>query len=201
MAKHKIGRASIRSYREQIGWEFYPQIEHMSRLCITLDAHQEIMPSPGGIPDGVGSPRRRVGSFCSINVGQFHQFGALRRVYGSEKRCQINPLRRNSLHVLTRNFLRLNRELNRAIREVAALIRESRVRPYFAKIRRRENSDRSRPRDEPPPICRCVSFCYSGLRLSPSPLVGGTREMVFRAKNDPDHQACFIPMDRGPARR
>jgi hypothetical protein len=32
------------------------------------------------------------------------------------------------------------------------------------------------------PICRCVSFCSSGLRLSPSPLVGGHAKWYFERK-------------------
>ena len=44
---------------------------------------------------------------------------------------EISCLRPNSLRILTGNFLRPCRELNRAIREVSAVIRESHFRPLF----------------------------------------------------------------------
>ena len=62
---------------------------------------------------------------------EFHQFGPRRRFGGSEKGHEISFLRANSLRILTGNFLRPCRELNRAIREVSAVIRESRLPPQF----------------------------------------------------------------------
>ena len=53
------------------------------------------------------------------------------RLGGSEKGQEISFLPANSLRILTGNFLRPCRELNRAIREVSAVIRESRFRPLF----------------------------------------------------------------------
>ena len=52
-------------------------------------------------------------------------------VNGSKKRRQISVLQANSLRIRTGNFLPPNRELNRAIREIPALIRESRSRRPF----------------------------------------------------------------------
>src|SRR6267378_199496 len=49
----------------------------------------------------------------------------------SEKGHEISFLWTNSLRILTGNFLRPCRELNRAIREVSAVIGESRFRPRF----------------------------------------------------------------------
>src|SRR5580693_3666549 len=60
---------------------------------------------------------------------EFHRFGPRRRLGGSEKEHEISSLRANSLRILTGNFLRPCRELNRAIREVSAVIRESRLPP------------------------------------------------------------------------
>src|SRR5580704_15108380 len=54
-----------------------------------------------------------------------------RRLGGSEKEHEISFLRANSLRILTGNFLRPCRELNRAIREVSAVIRKSRLPPQF----------------------------------------------------------------------
>src|SRR6476646_9463781 len=62
---------------------------------------------------------------------EFHRFGPRRRLRGSEKGHEINRLWVNSLRILTGNFLRPCRELNRAIREVSAVIRESRLPPQF----------------------------------------------------------------------
>jgi hypothetical protein len=50
---------------------------------------------------------------------------------GSKKRGKISVLQANSLRIRTGNFLPPNRELNRAIREIPALIRESRSRRPF----------------------------------------------------------------------
>src|ERR1700682_5116836 len=50
---------------------------------------------------------------------------------GREKGHEISFLRANSLRIRTGNFLRPCRELNRAIREVSAVIRESRLPPQF----------------------------------------------------------------------
>jgi hypothetical protein len=50
---------------------------------------------------------------------------------GSENGHEISFLRANSLLSLTGNFLRPCRELNRAIREVSAVIREARLPPQF----------------------------------------------------------------------
>src|ERR1700747_3361637 len=58
-------------------------------------------------------------------------FGPRRRLGGSEKGHEISFLLANSLRILTGNFLRPCRELNRAIREVSAVIRESRLPPQF----------------------------------------------------------------------
>src|ERR1700730_5296637 len=62
---------------------------------------------------------------------EFHRFGPRRRLGGSEKGHEISFLQANSLRILTGNFLRSCRELNRAIREVSAVIRESRLPPQF----------------------------------------------------------------------
>src|SRR5439155_15608818 len=48
-----------------------------------------------------------------------------------KKRGQIRVLRANSLRIRRGNSLRHYRELNRAIREISALIREFRSRPHF----------------------------------------------------------------------
>src|SRR5271165_5749644 len=49
----------------------------------------------------------------------------------SQKSLQISALRANYLRIGTGNFLRPCRELNQAIREISALIRECRSRPMF----------------------------------------------------------------------
>ena len=61
---------------------------------------------------------------------EFHRFGPRRRLGGSEKGHEISFLRANSLRILTGNFLRPCRELNRAIREVSAVINRS----YMSKL-------------------------------------------------------------------
>src|ERR1700730_7158377 len=56
---------------------------------------------------------------------EFRRFGPRRRLGDSEKGHEISSLRSNSLRIRTGNFLAAYRELNRAIRESFALIRES----------------------------------------------------------------------------
>ena len=67
----------------------------------------------------------------SENRGNFIDSG----LGGTSKRGQkghpISALQANSLRIRTGNFLPSCRELNRAIREIFALIRESRSRPLF----------------------------------------------------------------------
>src|SRR5437899_4749171 len=65
------------------------------------------------------------------NTGNFIDSGLGGRVNGGQKGHQISALRANSLRVRTGNFWRPYRELNRAIRVIFALIRESRSRPLF----------------------------------------------------------------------
>jgi hypothetical protein len=62
---------------------------------------------------------------------EFRRFGPRRRLGGSEKGHEISFLRTNSLRILTGEFFATYRELNRAIREIFTLIRESRSRRYF----------------------------------------------------------------------
>src|SRR6202049_473378 len=71
---------------------------------------------------------------------EFRRFGAWRRLRSSENGHEISFLRANSLRILAGNFLRSCRELNRAIREVSAVIRESHFRPLFG-IRPGDKSD------------------------------------------------------------
>ncbi|HJY52150.1 MAG TPA: hypothetical protein VJ349_26425, partial [Stellaceae bacterium] len=65
---------------------------------------------------------------------EFHRFGAERHVNSCENEHQISSLRVNSLRIGTGNFLRPCRELNQAIREISALIRESRSLPVFGHL-------------------------------------------------------------------
>src|SRR5207248_2572302 len=58
-------------------------------------------------------------------------FGARRRVNGSKKERCTRGLQANSLRIGTGNLLRPCREFKLAIREISAVIRESRSRPLF----------------------------------------------------------------------
>src|SRR6266446_1762888 len=60
---------------------------------------------------------------------EFHRFGPRWRVTGGQNGNQISALRANSLRVRTGNFLTPYRELNRPIRELFTVIRESRSPP------------------------------------------------------------------------
>ena len=77
---------------------------------------------------------------------EFRRFGAWRRLGGTEKGHEISVLRANSLRIPTGNLLQPCRELNRAIREVSAVIRESAFVRYlaFAPGDKSDRPDRSR---------------------------------------------------------
>ena len=62
-------------------------------------------------------------------TGYFVRRGPPDCIVGSESRAKFNDLRANSLRIGTGNFLPPYRELNRANREILALIKESRFRP------------------------------------------------------------------------
>ena len=67
----------------------------------------------------------------SLSMSGFHRSGAQWRVNEGQKGHQLSALRANSLRIRTGNFLRPCRELNRAIREIFSLIRESALVHFF----------------------------------------------------------------------
>src|ERR1700730_6437519 len=88
-----------------------------------------------GLAAGGGSlERTRLWGTNSLLPGKIQGISpipGLRAPRRQRKAHEISFLRANSLRTLTGNFLRPCRELNRAIREVSAEIRESRFRPLF----------------------------------------------------------------------
>src|SRR6516164_10866179 len=76
-------------------------------------------------------PRRRGPS--KSRYREFRRFEARERLSGSKKGYQTRALRANSLRTRTGNFLRPCREFKSAIREISALIRESRSPPLFGR--------------------------------------------------------------------
>src|SRR6516162_10136628 len=69
----------------------------------------------------------------SFQYREFRRFEACERLSGSKKGYQTRALRANSLRTRTGNFLRPCREFKSAIREISALIRESRSPPLFGR--------------------------------------------------------------------
>jgi hypothetical protein len=112
------------------------------------------------------------------NTGISRRFGAQRRLKGNEKGHQISRLRANSLRVRTGNFLRPYRELNRAIREISATIRESALDRYLAFAL---------------PTHVIVS---TDPRTSPRRRRGGRRQMLEAAEADLALEADFCPCER-----
>jgi hypothetical protein len=69
--------------------------------------------------------------FSYVFLKMIHRFGAQWRVNEGRKGHQLSALRANSLRIRTGNFLRPCRELNRTIREIFPLIRESALVRFF----------------------------------------------------------------------
>jgi hypothetical protein len=121
-------KLSIRSHRRKSASRV--DLRRTSFLIFTKVRFAADSPLEGGVSCELVSENAKFPASWEY-TGNFIDSGLGGASKGSEKGHEISFLRANSLRILTGNFLQPCRELNRAIREVSAVIRESRLPPQF----------------------------------------------------------------------